>query len=109
MLFQAIHAFNQMIPLVIATIQAFTTWDEERAIECFELFYELHKQLSVMTHHSKSMVNMCLSIATNESLSDPLKVRALCFVGWLVREKIDKVLLKHKLVEPIVGKCHFAI
>lgn len=99
-----VNTYSQMMPLVIATIQAFTTSDEERATECFELLDELCENLNaVIAPHVKSLVSMCLAIATNKSLDDSLRVKAVGFIGWLARTK-KKALVKHKLVEPIVGK-----
>lgn len=104
-----VNTFSQMMPLVIATMQAFTTCNEDHATECFELLDELCENLNaVIAPHVKSLVNMCLAIATNKSLDDSLRVKAVGFIGWLARTK-KKALVKHKLVEPIVGKCADAL
>ncbi|XP_014468024.1 PREDICTED: importin-4-like [Dinoponera quadriceps] len=97
-----VNTYSQMMPLIVLTIQAFTTCDEERATECFELLDELCENLNaVIAPHVKPLVSMCLAIATNKSLDDSLRVKAVGFIGWLARTK-KKALVKHKLVEPIV-------
>lgn len=93
-----------MMPRVMATIQALTEAHEDMAVQSFELLDELCENvIAVITPHVKSLVNMCLAIIANESLDYLIKVRAISFIGWLARIK-KKALVKHKLVEPIVGK-----
>ncbi|KAK2578828.1 hypothetical protein KPH14_002445 [Odynerus spinipes] len=97
-----INAYNRMMPQVMATIQALTAIDEDKATTCFELLDELcENEITVIAPHVKSLINMCLAIANNKSLSDPLRVKAIGFIGWLARTK-KKALVKHKLVEQIV-------
>ncbi|XP_050458039.1 importin-4-like [Cataglyphis hispanica] len=99
-----INTYVNMMPRVIATIQALTeAYLEDMAIESFELLDELcENMVAVITPHVKSLVNMCLVIIANESLDYLIKVRAISFIGWLARIK-KKALVKHKLVEPIVN------
>lgn len=102
--FQIITTYVNMMPRVMATIQALTEAHEYMAVESFELLDELCENvIAVITPHVKSLVNMCLAIVANESLDYLIKVRAISFIGWLARIK-KKALVKHKLVEPIVGK-----
>lgn len=93
-----------MMPRVMVTIQSLTQAYEDMAIQSFELLDELCENvIAVITPHVKSLVNMCLEIIAKESLDHLIKVRAISFIGWLARIK-KKALVKHKLVEPIVGK-----
>ncbi|XP_012138134.1 importin-4 isoform X2 [Megachile rotundata] len=97
-----VNAYHQMIPLVMNTIQALTTSNEDKAIECFELLDELcENAVTVIAPHVKPLVTMCLAIASNKSLDDALRVKAVGFIGWLARTK-KKAIIKHKLVEPIL-------
>lgn len=92
------------MPQVIGTIQAFTTTNEDKAIECFELLDELFENaIVVIAPHVKLLVSMCLAIAGNKSLDNALRVKAVVSIGWLARTK-KKAIIKHKLVEPIIGK-----
>jgi len=92
------------MPRVMVTIQSLTQAYEDMAIQSFELLDELCENvIAVITPHVKSLVNMCLEIIAKESLDHLIKVRAISFIGWLARIK-KKALVKHKLVEPIVGK-----
>lgn len=103
------NTYIQTMPLVMATIQALTTSDEPRAIQCFELLDELCENVNfVIGPHVKSLVNMCLAIATNKSLDEALRIKAVGFIGWLARTK-KKALVKNKLVEPIVGETLFTV
>lgn len=98
-----INTYVNMMPRVMATIQALTeAYHEDMAVQSFELLDELCENvIAVITPHVKSLVNMCLAIIANESLDYLIKVRAISFIGWLARIK-KKALVKHKLVEPIV-------
>lgn len=99
-----VNAYHQMMPRVMTTIQSLTTTNEDKAIECFELLDELcENAVSVIAPHVKPLVSMCLAIASNKSLDDALRVKAVSFIGWLARTK-KKAIIKHKLVEPIIGK-----
>lgn len=98
-----INAYQRMMPQIMATIQALAAIDEDKATTCFELLDELcENEISVIAPHVKPLINMCLAIASNKSSSDPLRVKAISFIGWLARTK-KKALVKHKLVEPIIG------
>ncbi|KAL6429712.1 hypothetical protein ACFW04_007549 [Cataglyphis niger] len=99
-----INTYVNMMPRVMATIQALTeAYHEDMAVESFELLDELcENMIAVITPHVKSLVNMCLVIIANESLDYLIKVRAISFIGWLARIK-KKALVKHKLVESIVN------
>jgi len=89
----------------MATIQAFTETEHDAfAIESFELLDELcENMVVVITPHVKPLVHMCLTIIANKCTDELLKVRVISFIGWLARLK-KKALVKHKLVEPIVGE-----
>lgn len=101
-----VNAYHQMMPQVMTIIQTLTTTNEDRANECFELLDELcENAIAVIAPHVKPLVSMCLAIAGNKSLDDALRVKAVGFIGWLVRTK-KKVMIKHKLVEPILGKTY---
>jgi len=93
------------MPLIMTTIQAFTETEHNNfAIQSFELLDELcENMIVVITPHVKSLVHMCLTIIANKSTDELLKVRVISFIGWLARLK-KKALVKHKLVEPIVGE-----
>lgn len=105
MSFQTLHTYATMMPLIMSTIQAFTETEHNNfAIQSFELLDELcENMIVVITPHVKPLVHMCLTIIANKSTDELLKVRVISFIGWLARLK-KKALVKHKLVEPIVGE-----
>lgn len=99
-----VNAYHQFIPKVIQIIQALSTVNEEKAVKGFELLDELCETApSVLSSHVKSLVEMCLSLANHKSLSNELRSKSVAFIGWLTKIK-KKAIVKHKLVEPIVGK-----
>lgn len=94
-----------MMPMIMATVQALTESDHDTfAIQSFDLLDELcENMIVVITPHVKPLVHMCLTIIANKSIDEVLKIRVISFIGWLARLK-KKALVKHKLVEPIVGE-----
>lgn len=68
-----------------------------------DVFDELvDSEVGIVIPHVKSLVEFCLHIAVNKELSDSSRVKALHFVGWLVRVK-SKLILKNKLLSPILS------
>lgn len=100
-----VDAYHHMIPKIMQMIQALTVLDQEKALKGFELFDELCEIApAVIAPHVKSLIEMCLFIANSENLEEDLRLKAVMFVGWLAKIK-KKAVIKHKLVEPIIGKC----
>lgn len=98
------NTYTIMMPRVISTIQAFTEYNQVYAVKSFELLDELCENVnSVITPHIKSLVNLCLTMVANKSVESGTKIKAINFIGWLARIK-KKALVKHKLIEPIVGQ-----
>ena len=101
-----VNIYHQMMPQIMTTIQYLTTSNEDKAITCFELLDDLcENAITVITPHVDPLVNMCLVIARNKALDDALRVKAVTFIGWLTRTK-KKTVIKHKLIEPILGKIY---
>ncbi|XP_014603697.1 PREDICTED: importin-4-like isoform X1 [Polistes canadensis] len=97
-----INAYSRMMPQIMTTIQALTEVDEDKATTSYGLLDELcDNEINVIAPHVKPLISMCLAIANNKSLSDPLRVKALHFISGLARTR-KKSLIKHKLVEPII-------
>lgn len=76
---------------------------QDKACECMDVFDELvDSEVGIVIPHVKSLVEFCLHIAVNTELSDSSRVKALHFIGWLIRVK-SKVILKNKLLSPILS------
>ena len=74
-----------------------------KACECMDVFDELvDSEVGIVIPHVKSLVEFCLHIASNTELGDSSRVKALHFIGWLIRVK-SKVILKNKLLSPILS------
>lgn len=96
-----------MMIQIMAAILALAEVDEDKATTCFELLDELcENEITVIAPHVRALINLCLAIINNQSFSDPLRVKAISFIGWLARTK-KKALVKHKLVELIISKNEF--
>nr|CAD7590948.1 unnamed protein product [Timema genevievae] len=96
------NLFTQLMPRVMDAVRALVQTDEDKAVEVMELFDDLVESvISVIVPHIKPLVEMCLMFAANKDLGDPIRVKALGFIGWIARSK-KKAIVKHKLVQPIV-------
>ncbi|XP_064599081.1 importin-4-like isoform X2 [Liolophura sinensis] len=94
--------FQAVVPKVLSVIQFLIQHDEELACEVFEFLDEmLDCDIAVLSLHVKTVVEFCMQVGANSDLGDPVRVRALSFVGSLVRTK-KKTFLKHKLVIPVL-------
>nr|CAD7577331.1 unnamed protein product [Timema californicum] len=119
------NLFTQLMPRVMEAVRALVQTDEDKAVEVMELFDDLVESvISVIVPHIKPLVEMCLMFAANKDLGDPIRVKALGFIGWIARSKkkcrleqlcvlesrggihaydyIFQAIVKHKLVQPIV-------
>ncbi|KAG7189765.1 hypothetical protein KM043_017429 [Ampulex compressa] len=97
-----VNNYHQLMPQVMTIIQTLAINNVDKAVEAFELLDELcENAIAVIAPHVKALVSMCLAISGNKSLDDGLRVKAVSFIGSLVRTK-KKAIIKHKLVEPII-------
>ncbi|KAJ4431592.1 hypothetical protein ANN_20191, partial [Periplaneta americana] len=96
------NVYHQLMPRVMQAVRALSVTDEERAVEAMELFDDLvESAIAVIVPHIKPLVEMCLEFASNKTLGDSIRVKALSFIGWITRTK-KKAIVKHKLVQPIL-------
>jgi hypothetical protein len=80
--------YHQLTPRLMQTVRALVVTDEERAVEAMELFDDLVESAPVVIVPSiKPLVDMCLEFASNKTLGDGIRVKALSFIGWLTRTK----------------------
>jgi hypothetical protein len=87
-IFQLVTVYHQLMPRLIQTVRALVVTDEERAVEAMELFDDLVESVPVVIVPSvKPLVDMCLEFASNKTLGDSIRIKALNFIGWLTRTK----------------------
>ena len=69
-------------------IKTLVTQDEDKAIDAIDIIDELiESEMSIITPHLQPLVMFCLEITNNKELSDPLRMKALNTIGWLIRCK----------------------
>ncbi|KAJ8957095.1 hypothetical protein NQ318_007310 [Aromia moschata] len=75
---------------------------KKRTCDMFEILEELIEYaVTVVVPHIRLIIDMCLQIASNNSMVKSVQIKAVSVVGWLIRSK-GKVVQKSKLVEPII-------
>ncbi|XP_026546189.1 importin-4 [Notechis scutatus] len=94
---------SSMMPKVIAAIRELIHVNEVQASEAMEVFDELlETEVAIVVQHLSEVVNFCLEVASNQGLSDSLRVKALSCISYLIKLK-SKAILKHKLLSPILN------
>lgn len=96
------NTYQQSIPYVVKALVGFAQQDSFKFIEAFDILENLADESSrILTPHLKLLIEFCLEIAQKGDLEDSVRVKAITYIGWLVRLK-KKMIIKQKLVEPIV-------
>lgn len=94
--------YQKSIPYIIKVLQGFAAQDTESFFNAFDILENLADYTpKLLTGNLKILIDFCLEISNNTNLDDHVRVRAVSYIGWLVRLK-KKAILKQKLVEPII-------
>ncbi|XP_018320441.1 importin-4 isoform X2 [Agrilus planipennis] len=99
---QMINVYHRLYPKVIEIINAFSSKDDRKACELFEIIEELIEYaVAVVVPHISLTVEMCLQIGANKAIPTSVQIKAIAVLGWLIRSKA-KLIQKHKMIEPII-------
>lgn len=98
------HVFSSSVPYVVKTLQAFALQDDaDKFIDAFDILENLADNTpKLISNHITLLIEFCLEISRKKELDDAIRVKVITYVGWVVRLK-KKLILKHKLVEPIIA------
>ncbi|XP_007444444.1 importin-4-like [Python bivittatus] len=98
-----VNLMSSMVPKVIAAIRELIHVNEVQASEAMEVFDELlETEVAIVVQHLSEVMSFCLEVASNRTLSDGLRVKALSCISYLIKLK-SKAILKHKLLSPILN------
>ncbi|XP_055625825.1 importin-4-like [Toxorhynchites rutilus septentrionalis] len=96
------NTYQASIPYVVKALVGFAQKDSFKFIEAFDILENLADESSrILTPHLKLLIEFGLEVGQKGDLEDSVRVKAITFVGCLVRLK-KKMIIKQKLVEPIV-------
>ncbi|XP_065913448.1 importin-4-like [Dysidea avara] len=97
-----IGTFRALIAKVVPTIQRLLEESEDHACEAMELFDELVEcEVAIVAPYLTSLLEFCLTLASNASLGNTIRVKALSVVSWLATVK-KKVLAKSQVIQGIL-------
>lgn len=98
------HVFSSSVPYVVKSLQAFAVQnDVDKFIDAFDILENLADHApKLITNHIKLLIEFCLELSRNKEADDAIRVKVITYVGWVVRLK-KKLILKQKLVEPIIA------
>lgn len=97
------HVYQSSVPFVVKSLQAFAIQnDAEKFIDAFDILDNLADNVpKLISNHVTMLINFCLEVSKMKDLDDAIRVKAITYVGWVVRLK-KKLIVKLKLVEPII-------
>ncbi|XP_035226017.1 importin-4-like isoform X2 [Stegodyphus dumicola] len=99
---EELNLFQSLVPNIIMMIKLLASDDQEKACESLEVFDELiESEVSVISPHIKSLIELCLEIASTEKFDTEFRVKAVNTVAYLIRLK-KKAIMKQRLVQPIL-------
>ena len=94
--------FQQLVPAVMAKVEAIAGVDQDKAVTAIDIFDELiESEVAIVVPHIKPMVELCIKLAQNEEMDDSLRIKSVTFLGRLTRLK-KKTIVKHKLYIPMI-------
>ncbi|KAK7118201.1 hypothetical protein R3I94_021890 [Phoxinus phoxinus] len=99
---EEMNLVRSLIPKLLIALKRLIQADQDQASEAMEVLDELmESEVSIIVPHIAEIVQFCLEISADVSLSDSLRVKALSCIAVLIRLK-NKTVLKHKLLQPIL-------
>lgn len=99
---EEMNLMRSLIPKLLVALKHLIQADQDQASEAMEVFDEMmESEVSIIVPHIAEIVQFCLEISADVSLSDSLRVKALSCIAVLIRLK-NKAVLKHKLLQPIL-------
>lgn len=94
--------YQKAIPYVVKALQGFAVQQPDQFIKAFDILENMADYTpKLLTSNLKLLVDFCLELAHNAELDDSARVRAVSYIGWLVRLK-KKAILNQRMIEPIV-------
>lgn len=97
------HVYQNSVPYILKALHCFAQLeDPEKFINSFEILENLADDCpKLLTPHIKLLIEFSLELSRNKKLDEAVRVKAIAYIGWLVRLK-KKIILKQKLVDPII-------
>lgn len=95
--------YQKAIPHIVKALAIFAVHDSQQYMKSFDVLENLCDYTPTLLNGSlKTLIDFCLEVANNEKLEGMVRVRAISYIGWLIRLKKTSII-KQKLVEPIVN------
>jgi len=91
-----------LVPHMVVLIKALLAASDERACEAMEVFDDLMEcEVTIVVPYIKPILDLMLSVAGEKSLEDPVRVKAIVFLGMVVKMK-KKTVIKNNLVPRMI-------
>lgn len=94
--------YQKALPYILKALQGFAVQDPDHFLKAFDILESMADYTpKLLNTNIKLLIDFCLEVSNNTQLDEIVRVRAVSFIGWLVRIK-KKAILKNNLVEPII-------
>ncbi|BES88218.1 IBN_N [Nesidiocoris tenuis] len=103
------NMYSAMLPLVMEVIKALSVKRPDAALEALDFFYEYSAKdgLPVLVPHIKTLVHFFLSLCSDASTKEEIKIKALGFLNVLAKARA-KSFVKNNLL-PVVLSALFEL
>lgn len=83
-----VNLYHEAMPKVLDVLKALSMKRPDRAVNAMELLDELlENATSILVPHLKATVSVCLDLAIDKSIGMDLQIKALSFIGDVIRVK----------------------
>ena len=92
------------MPAVIALVKALLAANDDRACECMDLFDDLMEcEVAIVVPYLKPILELMMSVAAEKQLDDGARLKAIVFLGAVVKMKKKTVIKNKGMVEGLIG------
>lgn len=94
------HTYQKAIPMIVKMLEG--RLDSNKFVKGFEILENLADFTpKLLTSNTQLLIEFCLKVCSNDQVHCPARVKAISYIGWLIRLK-KKIIIKSKLIEPIL-------
>nr|XP_023020807.1 importin-4-like [Leptinotarsa decemlineata] len=83
-----INVYHSLLPKILEIINSSAQEEEKKTCDMLEIIEELIEfAVSVVVPHVRLLIEMCLQLASNNSMPKSIQIKSISVVGWLIRSK----------------------
>ncbi|KAB7499986.1 Importin-4 [Armadillidium nasatum] len=96
------EAYQKLLPGSVEVVKSLIQFDEEKAAQAMDLFDVLAEcEVALLVPQLQAVIQLCIEVSGKKDLGNPLRTKALTFLGYITRLK-KKYVVKNKMSEGII-------